>query len=567
VVEVPLTEYQKANLIRTPKGQVYYPALTQAPARQPPPAQAQSGGLFWWSIGDGAMQTDTFAASAVNAPVRLRMARDGSACAVVVVEAAQAVKDISITAPGAVKGVATLTVQRARVMPQLLGYRSSLFAFIPEILDPLPKAFSLAPGERAQFFIRAHALPMAHTQGSAAMTLTLADGRKTVVPIEVSVAPFALAPCPADFTWGLYPDPGRWEKYTDAQLDAELRWLRQCGMTTLLLYPPYQSISEFGKLDDSKADAAVAAWKKSLEAWGNRYLRAFERAGFGPRYVCNIQSLSKHLSKATGIKIIEEHQYDTALLPWVRRYVAALEEVRRANNWPFFYYHLVDEPGGSLDPRANAEFSLLKQLGLHQYTTANHENVVRDFRDKLDVFCCASGVFRVQASVERIRSWLKDYPNAQVWQYGGAGAYSGQEGRIAHNRFGSGLLSWKLGVSGLFLWTFQRMYGEPANDFDDAMKDAAMTYPAPGGGASLSTLQWEGVCQGIEDYRHLRMIETLVAQRLKEGGPAAAKAKDAAAWLAQFKQSLWTYALSQPPSNALMDQWRGELLDRIAVLN
>ncbi len=573
VVELELTDWQKANAHVTDQGHIYYPRQTGPPPERPElPEAAIDRGFFWWrpADGDGATPWDVFVHLPADAApgTMLRVAGGARASAVIVLEAVRDIEGLHIEVPEPFPAQGHFEVGALRVWRQRDGHRSGFYHEVPELLEPLPEAVELPAGGRLQllvtFVAEAGAPPGDLVVGLHAR---VADGEPVLIPIEVIIQPFDLAPCPDKTVWGLYPDPGRWGGYTDEQLMAELRWLRECGINSLLLYLPYDALNPFEPLTDGNLEEALAAWRAALERWGDRYMAAFLAAGFGPAFVANAQGMDRNLARVMGVDMIaEDGKYDAKLLEYDRRFLQVLEDLRIKRGWPELTWHTIDEPGNGRNVAASAEFKLIDDMGLRGFTTANQPMVIRDFADVLDDFCAGQTVFRSREDMQRAHRWLAHRDDARLWHYGGAGTYTGQEGAMAPNRYGTGFLTWLYGASGEFFWTFQRVSADPYDDFDGTKrgKDFCLAYPAPEGGRSLSTLQWEGIREGIIDYRHLAMVEDEVAAARERGGVEAEKADRIAGELDALRDVLW--ALEEPPTNRMLDDWRAQLADWIMEL-
>jgi len=80
------------------------------------------------------------------------------------------------------------------------------------------------------------------------------------------------------------------------------------------------------------------------------------------------------------------------------------------------------------------------------------------------------------------------------------------------------------GAEGEWSWTFLRPKGDVYDDFDGKRhrehKEACIVYPSTTKGAPTPTLQWEGIREGIDDYRYAHTLR----ERAKKVGGAKADA-------------------------------------------
>ncbi|MFA7172254.1 MAG: hypothetical protein WC340_02360 [Kiritimatiellia bacterium] len=113
----------------------------------------------------------------------------------------------------------------------------------------------------------------------------------------------------------------------------------------------------------------------------------------------------------------------------------------------------------------------------------------------------------------------------EYWYLGG-GCYSGQEGGVMPDRLESGLMSFKLGVTGHIAYgyqSFRRGRGEtevsPYDNFTRG-KYNAMTYPAEEpteAKVTVFSLEWEGIREGIADYKYLYTLREMGKQARGQG--------------------------------------------------
>lgn len=572
VIELPLTDWQRENAHVTDEGHVYFPKHAAPPPEPAYPEELREAGLFWWQPADrdGATPWDALDTQ-FDGPLQrlvLNAPAGGRDSAVVVLEATRDLEGIRLPFREVQANGWTLTFRKLRVWRQRDGHRGGFYHEIPELVEPLPESVDLKAGERLQVFITASATEdvVAHTRHQImeadAHTPEQPMAPRAMFELVVEAGAYHLAPSPEGVVWGLYPDPGHWLSYTDEQFLEELLWLRDCGMNSMLLYV-LAALELPETLTDANLDETLVNWRASLEGWGERYIAPLYALGYGPTLVANVQSLDTRLAAAMGVEVVVDGAYNPRVLEYERRFLQVLEDLRVERGWPQFTWHVIDEPGSGRNVVASAEFGLLQEMGLRGFSTANNPGAIRDFADVLDDFCASAGALDSPERVARAHEWLAHRDDANLWMYGGAGTYTGQEGSMAVNRWGTGFLTWRNGASGQFFWTFQRTSGDPFDDFDGKrLKDFCLTYPDPAGGASLSTLQWEGICEGIVDYRHLAMLEAEIARARDHG--RADVADRVVGELDALRAELW--AQEEPPTNRMLDAWRERVAGWIVQL-
>ena len=94
------------------------------------------------------------------------------------------------------------------------------------------------------------------------------------------------------------------------------------------------------------------------------------------------------------------------------------------------------------------------------------------------------------------------------------------------NRFLAGYQLRRIDAEGIWCWTLQRAKSDIYNDLDAEgtaeAKEACTTYVSEDGREMVTTLQWEGHREGVDDFRYLYTLEQLAAQRGERGQAALA---------------------------------------------
>lgn len=202
---------------------------------------------------------------------------------------------------------------------------------------------------------------------------------------------------------------------------------------------------------------------------------------------------------------------------------AAKQQLDPKGEW---YYMGIDEPhnGGRL-PQYEWEAQLAREAGAHTAATVYPYDAVTQLAPLLDVDV-NSFLGNSQTEYDNYMA-LAQQQSFDYW-YLGAGCYTGQEGGLMPNRYLSGFLFYKLGVPAHAIWTYQRFKDDPSNDFDGGgseMKDFCITYPsADNDNASISTLQWEGIREGIIDYKYAATLQKYIDLAEQNNLPAEAAA-------------------------------------------
>ena len=88
------------------------------------------------------------------------------------------------------------------------------------------------------------------------------------------------------------------------------------------------------------------------------------------------------------------------------------------------------------------------------------------------------------------------------------------------DRFSFGFYPWRVKADGRVQWHYQLPAVDPYNDLDGREMDFCASYPSLQG--PINAVSFELMAEGIEDYRYLRTLETLIAKHNND--PAYAKA-------------------------------------------
>lgn len=119
----------------------------------------------------------------------------------------------------------------------------------------------------------------------------------------------------------------------------------------------------------------------------------------------------------------------------------------------------------------------------------------------------------------------------QWWIYPNSALTSRNTG---YTRYVFGFGAWKWGVNGVVPWTYQMSQGCNGNPF--TVLDGPETMVAyPGINGPISTLTWEAIRDGINDYKYIYLLKRLISAANLRGNP---KAKFIERQLEQLKQDM-----------------------------
>jgi hypothetical protein len=215
---------------------------------------------------------------------------------------------------------------------------------------------------------------------------------------------------------------------------------------------------------------------------------------------------------------------------------AALAELKveiKKRNWPEFLIYGPDEP--AVNDQIRAIFDSRQSWRKHfRLVTAIFDWAIEAYGEKLDVWVMHAG----QISPEFQQ--LAEQKGAELWTY--SCNHSGRSNFPA-SRFYAGLYTWALALKGNFVWNYADAVEWEGQRY--SMTDVVI----PSDGGPVPTIEWEGRREGVEDYRTLRLLESLIGAQ-----PDRQEARDAHAWLENIRGRVdWNIAGEMPPSLYPMD--------------
>ncbi len=449
-------------------------------------------------------------------------------------------------------------LRTVRCWPQLTDWNSSTFHIIPELLE-LREATDLRQGRAQQYAVIVQ-VPEDLPAGvySAPVEVQSGDQRSRALTLTVEVLPYRLE-TPPGIVWGLYPDSARWAAFDEAQIAAELADFRHHGMNALMLYP--LAVAQW-TWQDGKMAADFSRFRT--------YLRLYREAGLGGPMVMSIQSSEGFITRLTGFR---RDQHEAEFWGAYRQMLALLKQESVADQWPEFALHSVDEPhSGPTLAEAVRTLAVIKEAGFKTFNTCYGKAVREELDPYLDYRCYNNIGFLSMETPEATRLLREETLASQdvFWWYG-TGCYTNrkliQDGNTLVNRFMGGVHFWRTGATGCWSWTFLRPKRDPYDDFDGVGmregKDACMAYHTPDGKALVPTLQWEGLREGVDDYRHLHTLHAFIRQGQASGQARVVElAKQAETKAETLVESLpWTCRGDDQVATAELDRFRARVID------
>ena len=404
------------------------------------------------------------------------------------------------------------------------------------VLEERP--FELQAGGTAAFWLTLKTNSKAHGGTYQATVNISSEGRPTLtLPLKVEILPFELRR-PKNRNWLIYCDAemntGRgmlpvWELMTDEQLRLLLRDFAEHGITGLVDVPLKIDISDMrsGKVNVDASDL-------------RRIVALSQQVGLDGPFVCRPNTHLWKIRDAIGVNCDPaQGQWPAALKSGVTAVAraAAAETADIPCRW---FYQGADERNSS-HTWAIQDFQCWRAGGVNTYATSGDLGYIAQAR--IDAPCFHPGAFDTEEKSQSVQDFCAK-TGREFWWYG-TGSYVNpvlQEAQMFSNRYGAGYLFWKTNAKAQVSWTFYRAQEDPFNDFDGIRdnkgepKDAATAYlhlQRPRDWSTyqgtIPTIAWESLREGVDDYKYLYTLSTVIARAQASGSPtvrnAATRAK------------------------------------------
>ncbi len=461
----------------------------------------------------------------------------------------------------------------ARYWPQRIEFFSEAYHVIPEILDPVHPV-DIKKGTSQMFYARV-TVPADAQAGEyrAAVTVTSNNRHDKVLGVCLTVLPFTLR-TPQKISWllAVTANTSVWgrKNYPRQRIRQELQAVRKVGINRLVVYPHFELKNVNGK---------------PVILWGNsdKWMSLYKELGFKEPFVWPIYgAIDQYVQKYCPNALTANRRgYSREAEKLYRKILGLMADEVRKRNWPTYILHTVDEPGYTAEGinKFIRTASVIKKAGYKTFTTCGHWYI-----DKIDnVLDYRAYSLIGYASLPNARKAAEIYEHTRksgdvFWLYGG-GCYANDgvlhEGIIVANRYQNGVFLWRSRATGIENWiAYWPMGSKKVDDFDKS-KDACTYYLSddPVAKPLLPTLQWEGIREGIDDYRYLYTLETRIRDILAEHDhPLRAKAVAIRAKLKKTLSSMpWRHARGEeyPPhtiTNGNLDALRKQVIEWIIQL-
>lgn len=366
------------------------------------------------------------------------------------------------------------------------------------------------------------------------------------LPLNVSVLPFQLhIPRQDEFIWSIYSRiQGRPQRtYQGAVRDRYFQDMRDIGITGLHYSMHYNEgtvkrLQERRKKQGFTAPPVFYGIRAHQTALKNLGLPADDKRWFDKE---NVRKEYVRLMKI----------FDS----WMKKH--------GGEGYNDYYVSCVDEPFlGKMD-RALWENKLVRAAGIKTAATIYQPRWVELMAPDLDL-SINMFINRDPGILRQLKEIQKKHPKLHYW-YLGAGAYDHQEGGLMPNRLMAGFGSFRSGVSGHISFTYQNI-GNAADAFRDPLiRGYGMTFPHPTptkDKVTIFTLEWDGLREGITDYKYLYTLQKLI--REKAGTPAAARGQQTLDYI--LRHTTWQDHMTHAQGITARRDLTNDNLDKLRAL-
>ncbi len=432
-----------------------------------------------------------------------------------------ALKDIAsakVTVPAPLKSADGGEIAPSAFTVQYLGYLDkrptyqslSYYKQIPMLLEKR-ESIAVKANESQSFWIDvdvpANARPGLY-KGSVLLTL---DGQSKSIPYELKVRPF-VTPEATDMMFGeylTYPR-GLVKTFEDkvAQYEHDMELMRKLNFT---------SVGFCHSFDISKCDYKDG--KVTINFLDDEMFVVFMNLYVKHKYPCPVILLADPGDKFAlrlGLK-----EFSPEYKACYQAFWKAMQEECKARNWPELIVQPEDEPGWRSSEIQKRNVQLLKYLKEIPGMRTEEDGPV-------DSYC-----------------YTQAGPYSDEWNFNGCVAAPekmvelAKEGRLvalynndvesyrpATSRYVAGFFMARSKANGVFNWAMRSYGGSPFNDFDSRYGDTTNYYPGDGtrpGGPGIGMLSFR---EGIDDFRYIRYLQTLIKQKPGKEADYAQKVLD-----------------------------------------
>jgi len=416
---------------------------------------------------------------------------------------------------------------------------------IPQLI--LKQSGKILEADRNRMYRFYLKLPRNAVPGKYSGKITLKCGETDLVlPIQISVLPFELmTPKENEFVWSVYSRiQGRPQRtYKGSVRDRYFQDMRDAGITSLHYSMHYSEnavkrLQERRKKQGFTAPPVFYGIRAHQVALKNLGLPANDQLWFRKENV-----------RKEYVRLMKD--FDS----WMKKY--------GGKGYNDYYVSCVDEPFLGKMERALWENKLTRAAGIKTAATIYQPRWVKLMAPDLDL-SINMFINRDPEILRQLKDIQKEFPKLHYW-YLGAGAYDHQEGGLMPNRLMAGFGSFRSGVRGHISFTYQNI-GNAIDPFrSPIIRGYGMTFPHPRPTAkevTIFTLEWDGLCEGIIDYKYLYTLRKLIAE--KAGTPAAGNGQKTLDYI--LKHTTWQDRMTHAQGITARRDLTNDNMDKLRAL-
>lgn len=394
---------------------------------------------------------------------------------------------------------------------------ASNFMNIPERI--LPIEMSTAGKLNRIFWLQTRIAPDAVPGVYSGECTVECSGKPVSVPVQLRILPFKLQK-PVDVHWTMYTNlfHGQKARYSRAAHKRYLQDMKDYGIESMQVMASSERTIKY-----------IQELRKEIGMTGPMVL-----AGLGLEYrvpkALGYQNTKQRLVVQKDGKSGYWYEFPDVREAFVKRMKEVDSWVKKHGGpgYDRWYYEGHDEPHLYKDRWASAiwQCKLAKQAGVKTASCTYPVSALDEIGPYLDI--STNGL--IGSNPDSNRKLMNVGKKHKInFVYLGAGSYKGQEGGLMPNRLTAGLRMFKLGLKGHSSYT----YMEPDFPVDHFQRGKRyhMAYPVakrPDGKGRVvySTLQLEGLREGITDYKYLYTLKCAIDNARKSGKTVQADAAE-----------------------------------------
>ncbi|NLF93955.1 MAG: DUF4091 domain-containing protein, partial [Oligosphaeraceae bacterium] len=380
---------------------------------------------------------------------------------------------VKVRAPALNGVILPTSIHPIRCWPQRTGHKGAARTYfkVPEMLDDNHAAFLEAATSR-QYYILVD-VPKGTSPGLYTGSVEIAGSGITPrsIPLNFTVHPFDLdqldnkqyaAMYMSDrIRGGIAVAPSRFTPEEQLSMDRErLADMRKHNMNSVV-FPPVRYLNK-----EQFETVYLAVNQRLDEAGFPRLPMPYHNQQLNPQIVEEI----KEIVTRTGLREI--------------------------------LFYPVDEPHFDKRHIADVMYPMVKTVpGVRTYSTVSQQDV-DSFGKSLDFRCYMVGKTLYHFEPERILADCQR-DGAHFWWYTNAAREYPD-----CTRYKAGFFQYKCQATGQLYWAYDHLQNDPFNDFDSTNDHLSIIYV---GTKIHSTIQWEGIREGLDDLRYAYLLDDLVA--------------------------------------------------------